>query len=396
MAAAEAEPPRAGDRCTGRPHGESGDPHDVHLTAGPPKLTYVLPIRRWRSAAEAELGAYLEWLVAEPGVEVVVVDGSPPEIFAAHRAAWPEGVRHVPVDADLTGVMGKVNGVVTGVRTATHERVVVADDDVRWDRAGLRRMAALLDRAELVCPQNHFDPLPWHARWDTARTLINRAAGIDFPGTLGVRRSAVLAAGGYDGDTLFENLELIRTVQAFGGRAVSAPDLYVRRLPPVASHFWSQRVRQAYDDLTLPVRFAGELALGPLVAALVARRRFRPVAVGALAATTAAEVGRRRAGGAAIFPASCSLLAPVWLGERAVCAWAALWLRLVRGGVLYAGTRIRKPANAPAVLRRRRQGREPSGGLGRAARAPALRGGWNGDRATAATGRRRAPAVGRR
>ncbi len=362
-----------------------------------------MPIRRWRSPAEAELAQYLEWLVAEPGVQVVAVDGSPPEIFAAHRAAWPEGVHHLPVDADLTGVCGKVNGVITGLRAAAHERVVIADDDVRWDRAGLRRMGGLLDHAELVCPQNHFDPLPWHARWDTARTLMNRAAGIDFPGTLGVRRSAVLAAGGYDGDALFENLELIRTVQAFGGRAVSAPDLYVRRLPPSAAHFWLQRVRQAYDDLTLPVRFAGELAIGPLVAALIARGRLRPVAVGALTATTAAEVGRRRAGGASVFPPSCSLLAPVWLGERALCAWAALWLRLARGGVLYGGTRVRKPANPPAVLRRRRQVREPSRGRlaprGRPARAecsgPAGDGG-DGGGATGATARRPAPAAGRR
>ncbi|MGI9121136.1 MAG: hypothetical protein ACR2G7_13625 [Acidimicrobiales bacterium] len=124
-------------------------------------------------------------------------------------------------------------------------------------------MVALLVHADLVCPQNHFDPLPWHARWDSARTLLNRAAGIDMPGTLGVRRSVVLRAGVYDGDSLFENLELIRTMQAVGGPAVSAPDLFVRRLPPTAEHFWSQRVRQAYDDLALPPRLAAELALLP-------------------------------------------------------------------------------------------------------------------------------------
>lgn len=291
--------------------------------------------------------------MAEPGVEVVVVDGSSPEIFAAHRSAWPAAVVHVPVDDDLTGRYGKVKGVITGIRAATFERVVVADDDVRWDGEGLARMASLLDHAELVCPQNYFDPLVWHARWDSARVLVNRAAGIDFPGTLGVRRSAVLAAGGYDADVLFENLELIRTIQAGGGRAVSAPDLFVRRRPPDAAHFWSQRVRQAYDDLALPVRFAGELAIAPLVVAQLARRRLAALAVGGLAAAAAAEVGRRRSGGRAVFPATCSVLAPIWLGERAVCAWAALWLRVAGGGVAYAGTRLDRAANRPATLRRR-------------------------------------------
>ena len=333
------------------------------------ELTYVLPIRRWGSPAGPELASYLETLVTEPGIQVVVADGSSREIFAAHRASWPGAVVQVPVDADLTGRYGKVNGVITGLRTARCERVVVADDDVRWDREGLRRMAGLLDGAELVCPQNYFCPLPWHARWDTARTLVNRAAGIDFPGTLGVRRSAVLAAGGYDADALFENLELIRTVKALGGRAVSAPDLYVRRLPPDAAHFWSQRVRQAYDDLALPVRFAGELALVPVAAGLAARRRLRALALGGLVAAAAAEVGRRRAGGRAVYPASCSLLAPVWLSERGLCAWVALWLRCTGAGVAYAGTRLTKPANRQASLRRRLQdGR--AGATGAAGRRP--------------------------
>ena len=121
--------------------------------------------------------------------------------------------------------MGKVNGVVTGVRECSHERVVIADDDVRYDAAALRRVVALLDEADLVRPQNYFDPLPWHARWDTARSLLNRVftgdpafpVG-DFPGTLAVRRSAFLASGAYDGDALFENLELMRTIRAAGGR----------------------------------------------------------------------------------------------------------------------------------------------------------------------------------
>jgi hypothetical protein len=214
-------------------------------------------------------------------------------------------------------------------------------------------MAALLDHADLVRPQNYFDPLPWHAQWDTARTLVNRALGADYPGTLGLRRSLLLAAGGYDGDSLFENLELIRTVEAMGGRVVSPLDLYVRRLPPPARHFWSQRVRQAYDDFAQPARLATELAVAPATAALAARFGLWAVAVIAAAATATAEVGRRRAGGTAVFPASCSLFAPAWLAERGLCAWLAVYQRLVRGGVPYAGTVLSKAANSRRELQRR-------------------------------------------
>jgi len=298
-----------------------------------------------------ELVAYLRWLAGQ--AETIIVDGSDLDVFAAHHRWFGPDVRHVPVDADLTGRYGKVNGVVTGVRAASHDRMVIADDDVRYDNSGLDRMSALLDGADLVRPQNYFQPMPWHARWDTARTLLNRALGADFPGTLGVRRGTLLAAGGYDGDCLFENLELIRTVEAQGGRVQSPLDFYVRRLPPGADQFWSQRVRQAYDDFALPVRMAGELAVVPGALASLVRRDPRVLGAAALLSVATAELGRRRAGGTAVFPATCSLLAPAWVAERGVCAWLAVWARVVRGGVPYAGTVLCKSANSRRELRHR-------------------------------------------
>ncbi|MEJ7742178.1 MAG: hypothetical protein WKF73_06280 [Nocardioidaceae bacterium] len=60
-------------------------------------------------------------------------------------------------------------------------------------------MAGLLVKHEFVRPQNFFAPLPWHARWDSARSLLNRAFGDDYPGTFGVQRSALEKTGGYCG-----------------------------------------------------------------------------------------------------------------------------------------------------------------------------------------------------
>jgi hypothetical protein len=158
--------------------------------------------------------------------------------------------------------------------------------------------------------------------------------------------------GGYDGDVLFENLELIRTVRAHGGRTHSPLDLYVRRLPPSGAHFRGQRVRQAYDDFALPARMALELALVPGVGLGLSRRRVDVLAVAAAALMLAAERGRRRAGGERFFPASASLLAPVWVAERGVCAWLAL-LRRRKGGVRYAGSLIAVAAHSEVDLRRR-------------------------------------------
>ncbi|SCL22127.1 glycosyltransferase [Micromonospora inyonensis] len=312
-------------------------------------LSYVLPLRWSDDTGLADLTGYLRQLATR--VEVTVVDGSPPEVFARHAAVWRDLVRHVPPDPALRGANGKVTGVLTGVRLAGHEHVVIADDDVRYDEAGLRAVHRLLGRADLVRPQNYFDPMPWHAYWDTGRILLNRALGADYPGTLAVRRSTFVAMGGYDPDVLFENLELIRTVRAYGGTEAAPAGLYVRRLPPAARHFLGQRVRQAYDDLAQPVRLAVFLAVLPALGAAVVARRPGPV-LGAVAATVAlAEAGRRRAGGTRVFPAGAALTAPLWVLERAICSWLALGQRVFFGGVRYAGTRIRHAAHSPRELR---------------------------------------------
>jgi hypothetical protein len=321
-------------------------------------LAYVLPLR-WRTPGPIEeLAAYLRGL-GGPVAEILVVDGSPPPLFAAHAAALAGAARHLPPDPDLSYPMGKVNGVVTGLRHASQELVVIADDDVRYDEQALWRVAGLLAEAELVRPQNYFDELPWHARWDTARSLLNRVftgdPGFpvgDFPGTLGVRRGAFLASGAYDGRALFENLELMRTVRAAGGRVVTPLDLYVARRPPSSAHFLSQRVRQAYDDFAVPARIATSLAVAPAVALAARRRRWRALALAGMATIAGAEAGRRRAGGAERFPFSGSLLAPAWVAERALCSWLALGAKL-RGGVRYGATRLSHSASSTRSLRRR-------------------------------------------
>jgi hypothetical protein len=323
----------------------------------PLPVSYVLPLKSRKP--DEELRDYVSWL-ARQVADMVVVDGSDPEVRSVHESWWGRQLRHVPPDAALGCANGKVWGVLTGLHLARYDAVVIADDDVRWDVPALRRAVALLRCAELVAPANYYAPLPWQARYDTARTLIHRALGADWPGTLVLRRGALAATGGgYDGDVLFENLELVRTVTAGGGRVVWPLDLFVLRRPPDTGHFLGQRIRQAYDEFARPAHLAAALGVLPLALTALARRRWGAVLAAAITATTWAEAGRRRAGGRAVYPASSSLLAPLWVLERGVCIWLAVWWRL-RGGVPYAGRRLRRAASTPGRLRRRNGRRQPT------------------------------------
>lgn len=322
------------------------------------EATYVLPLK-WSGLTDtAEMTDYLRWLSTR--LEVIVVDGSPPDVYEHHAGSWSSLVKHIQPDSDLSFINGKVNGVITGVRAAGTDAVIVADDDIRFDESSLDRTISYLDDNQLVVVQSYFDPTPVHALWDEARILLNRAVGVHFPVAMGISRDLFLAIGGYDGDVLFENLELMRSMTYAGARVAAPADLFVRHLAPQSDVFWSQRVRHAYDDFALPHRMALWLSLLPLAS----RARARTVLKVALASVAVAEVGRRKGGGASVYPARAALFAPVWLAERAVCSWLALYHRTVGGGVPYRDVRLLRAATPRKELRARieqhlaRRGRE--------------------------------------
>lgn len=308
--------------------------------------TYVLPLKWSHTEATAEMTTYLRWLSTQ--LDVIVVDGSPLDVYEHHAEQWGALVKHIRPDSDLHFINGKVDGVITGMRAAGTDAVIVADDDIRFEGDSLARTVDLLADHELVIVQSYFDPTPLHALWDEARILLNRAAGVHYPAALGLDRKLFMKVGGYDGNVLFENLELMRSMK-YGGARVAAPqDLFVRHLAPEKTAFWSQRVRQAYDDFALPHRMALWLALVPLAS----RARARTLAGAALASIGLAEFGRRRGGGHAVYPIQASLLAPVWLVERAICSWVAVYYRFFKGGVPYRGGALRRAATPRRELRR--------------------------------------------
>lgn len=309
------------------------------------QATYVLPIKARDPGHFEELAAYINRLPVE---QVLVVDGSAAGVFAHLEELLDPRIVHLMPAPEIRGLNGKVRNVLTALRHARYESVIVADDDVRYSRQALERIVAELAGADVVRPQNFFAETTWHAVFDTGRTLLNRALDGDWPGTLAFRRS--MLPRGYNADVLFENFELVRTIRARGGRECVARDLYVPRLSPATSHFWSQRVRQAYDEFARPARLAIALAILPaLLASLALHAWLLPLSMLAVTLVLAAY-GWARDGGSRYFPALAILAAPAWVVERAICAWLAVYERIRYGGVRYAGHVVRDAASRPEAL----------------------------------------------
>lgn len=309
--------------------------------------TYILPVRLQDERPIEELAAYLRSL---SNIEIVVVDGSSPKLFASLKSRISGTAIHVPPDPRIRGRNGKARGVLTGLQIARHDKIVVADDDVRFDDLSLRELVGRLDHWHVVRPQNYFYPRPWHAIIDGARSLINRALDGDWPGTLAFRKSAL--PHGYNADVLFENFELVRTICRRGGRELVARDLFVARRPPTTRHFWNQRVRQAYDEFARPSRLIVTLSLFPILAVAIARREFGFVAAIGVLAVTIAGAGLVQNAAHRYFSWLSVAAAPLWLLERACSVWLAVLARLVLGGVPYGDTIITAAATPGKELQK--------------------------------------------
>jgi len=301
--------------------------------------TYLLPIRR-QSFSPAEASEFAEYFrrLRNAGCEVLVIDGSPTLVFEQNHAAWSALCRHEQVDGSFGYLNDKVNGIHTGVNLASAEKIILADDDIRYTPSEIERVCILLDDFEVVRPQNFMSPLPWWARMEAARMLINRATlrTADYPGTCAFRRAAMLRAGHYDGDVLFDNEEIIRHFASEGARINYATSLFVRKRPPTFQKWIEQRPRQAYEDFGLRAKTALFFILLPLAILVAFAAGAKGIAfyVAALAmlAIVLAAIGRRRGTASRYFPLSVCLSAPLWIIERSLSTYWALYWHFIRGG----------------------------------------------------------------
>jgi hypothetical protein len=285
-----------------------------------------------------DFARYFENL-ARAGCEVLVVDGSPPEVFEEHDSAWRGACRHVAVNPKYTYLNGKVNGVHTGVDLASCERIMLADDDIRYTSDDIARACGLLERHEMVRPQNYLSPLShWWACMEDARMLINR--GVlrtgDYPGTCAFRRSTCLRVGHYDGDVLFDNEEIVRHFVLQGAVVCFARDFFIHKRPPTLQKWMEQRPRQAYEDFVMHAKTALFMSLLPALVVFGLFGGIRAALVFAVVVSACAVLialrGLLRDRAHRFFPARIIFYAPLWILERALSVYWALYWRVARGG----------------------------------------------------------------
>jgi hypothetical protein len=328
------------------------------------QCSFIVPIRRVKTnPIEIERFADYFKLLRLAGCEVLIVDGSPKAVLAEHKKRWQNFSRHFAPDPKYTYLNGKVNGVHTAVDLASCERIILADDDIRYSPADIKKMCDLLDVHEMVRPQNFIEPLPWWARIETARILINRGvlrAG-DYPGTCGFRRSTMLRVGHYDGDVLFDNEEIVRHFALHGANIKYARNFFILKRPPAFTKWLEQRPRQAYEDFVMRAKTVAFLSVLPVVLAsgFVSVRAAMSLLIAiSLVAVLLSCRGLLSDRAYRFFPLSSPLYSPLWILERSLSVYWALYCRARYGGYPFGQRLLSKGTGEAWVAGGRIQSRD--------------------------------------
>lgn len=294
------------------------------------RASYVVLIHNKTAAAGElqELAAYLSSL-GVAGCDVVVLDPSSAAELEANDSVLRWVSRHVPVAAEHCAD-GGVDIVRAASANAACDKVIVADEDVRYSTEAIGQMCDLLDRHEVVEPQDYPDPMPWWGAIDAGRILMHRAVEQqpDRATTFGFRRSALGALRGLEAVTT--SAAQARRLAAVGAAVHPAGDVFVGRKPAPLSEWLHERHRQAGGDFARPFRTALFLALVPvlILAGILGSVKLAASFTSALAFGSIALAFRGRVGASSFFPLHACLFAPLWVFERSVSVYWALFRKL--------------------------------------------------------------------
>lgn len=275
-----------------------------------------------------ELANYLSTL-SVTGCDVVVLDPSSRMFFDLNSRILRWVARHVPVRAEHCTTAGTLDRLRAAASVAACEKVIVASEDVRYTPAAIGQLCDLLEKHEVVEPQDYLQPLPWWGSIEAGRILVHR--GIepqpDHGATFGFRRGTVRALRALN---MFDHHDPVRRLGTAGAEVYAASDVFVRREPGAFEDWLEERPRIAGNDFALPLKSAFFFSLVPflLLLGLLGGVKLAGVYAGIIGFSSVGLALRGRAGASAFFPLRACLFAPLWVLERSVSVYWALFRKL--------------------------------------------------------------------
>jgi len=248
-----------------------------------PRVTVQLPLYNERYVVERVVFACARLRWPADRMQIQILDDSTDDT-AALAATLAEQLRTEGLDvqhirrADRVGF--KAGALENGLRTATGELVAVFDADFVPPSDFLERCVPWFADERVGMVQARWGHLNEKDNWITrvqatlldGHFVIEHAARalsgkwFNFNGTAGIwRREAITSAGGWEHDTLTEDLDLSYRAQLAGWRFVYLPEVVApAELPPSLAAFKTQQHRWAKGSIQTARKLLGRIWRAPI------------------------------------------------------------------------------------------------------------------------------------
>lgn len=278
--------------------------------------------------SEVKLQAFAHYLstLASADCEVLILDSAPSDVFDSRECILRWVGRHVPLH-DYRFSDDRVDGLRAAASLASAEKVVMASADARCTAEELRDLCVLLERHDVVEPEEYVGMSPWWRGVEAGGLLLYRGTDQRPPrSTFAFRRSAYrpLRAA---------IVNAHEPALSFAGSDVlEAHDVFVRREPRPLLERLKGRSAAAFDSVD-PIKSLFFIGVLPLLLALaviggldIAGGYAGIVAIGSVLLAVRGRIGASR-----FFPLAACLFAPLWIVERSVGVYWSLFARLGAG-----------------------------------------------------------------
>ena len=281
--------------------------------------------------------------------EIIIADGSDSNSFEFIDRNLQEqiNIKHITLEEEIrTGDNDKLNGVYAALKQAKYDKILLIDDHFRISRNTIINLNEYFDRYDCFKAMPGFNAFPYSVLVDLAGIFIVNLLDYrkQYTGHLAFRKEHYIASGFPSRDALFDEYTMENHLRKNGYKAGFIRNFGIEAKQDITfNKFLEQRVRYAYENIAMPIRFIFHLSLLPIMLFLLitdVKTSFIIFLLLTLIATVSGLIGQLKYG-RTIAPKYTFLFSSIWFWFYPITTWIALY-KFFTGGIFFGGKKIKK------------------------------------------------------
>lgn len=315
-------------------------------------LSIIIPVKIGFGKDVIEFVKYIHYLsdqMTHYEYEIIISNESDDEVFdyINNEMKNRTKVKHIMPDPTYrTGANDKLNGIYAALEYCTYEKILLIDDHYRVSKNTLEQLIPFYEIYDCFKMMPKFDKFPVSALLDLCGMYIINILDPkkQYCGHLCFNKTHITKFGFPSRDSLFDELAIETHLKKNKCSTGYLKNVALEAVQNISTkRFWEQRIRYAYENMALPIRFAIYLSILPILISLLIMNPLLAVCFAislSMAVLLLAFIGQMIYGKKNV-PRFSFLLSPIWFWFYPFTSWIAI-VKYFSGGVMFGGRKIKK------------------------------------------------------